>query len=206
MPLLYRCWFDSRPPAIIPSSLRLPTTPPLRLLPSSTSSPSHPPPNNRRKLLSQLFLCLARTETHTPLELTQCTAGVNLSPHRFLVWCTNVSVRMCEEWSILKVRECLSVLRRISLRPHRAVIVTYWPLNALCFPFVAPQTPGRRREQVSGCCSAVAGRTGGSYKGFFFWGRGGEIFMRHLFRTNSSSMSSSRCIKTRALCMKMGQK
>lgn len=48
-----------------------------------------------------------------------------------------------------------------------------WPLNALCFPFVAPQTPGRRRVQVSGCCSAVPGRTGGSYKGLFFLGEGG---------------------------------
>lgn len=44
-----------------------------------------------------------------------------------------------------------------------------WPLNALCFP-----TPGRRRVQVSGCCSAVPGHTGGSYKGFFFGWGGGE--------------------------------
>lgn len=30
MLLLYRCWFDSEPPTLIPSSLLLPTTPPLR--------------------------------------------------------------------------------------------------------------------------------------------------------------------------------
>lgn len=167
--MLVRQQTASHNPLLSSSSDNASSTPPLRLLPSSTSSPSHPPLNNRRKLLNQLFRCLAWTDTHMLLELTRCTAGVNLSFHRFLVWCMNVSVQMCEEWSILKVRECLSVLRCICLRPRGAVIVTYWPLNALCFPFVAPQTPGRRRVQVSGCCSAVPGCTGGSYKGFFFF-------------------------------------
>lgn len=48
---LYRCWFDSEPPTLIPSSLLLPTTPPQRLLSSSLYSclclhrhPSTPPP------------------------------------------------------------------------------------------------------------------------------------------------------------------
>lgn len=81
-----------------------------------------------------------------------------------------------------------------------------WPLNALCFPFVAPPTPGRRRVQVSGCCSAVPGRTGGSYKGFFFGWGGGEMFIIHLFSMNSSSMGSSRCIETCAHRMKMRRK
>lgn len=39
---LYRCWFDSEPPTLIPSSLLLPTTPRQRLLSSSLYSP----PNN----------------------------------------------------------------------------------------------------------------------------------------------------------------
>lgn len=172
--MLVRQQTASHNPLLSSSSDNASSTPPLRLLPSSTSSPSHPPLNNRRKLLNQLFRCLAWTDTHMLLELTRCTAGVNLSFHRFLVWCMNVSVQMCEEWSILKVRECLSVLRCICLRPRGAVIVTYWPLNALCFPFVALQTPGRRRVQVSGCCSAVPWCTGGSYKGFFFFFFGGE--------------------------------
>lgn len=166
--MLVRQQTASHNPLLSSSSDNASSTPPLRLLSSSTSSPSRPPPNNLRKLLNQLFRCLTCTEAHMLLELTQCTAGVNLSPHRFLVWCANVSARMCEEWSILKVRECLSVLWCICLRPRSAVIVTYWPLNASCFPFVTPQTPGRRRVQVSGCCSAVPGCTGGSYKGFFF--------------------------------------
>lgn len=46
MLLLYRCWFDSEPPTLIPSSLLLPTTPPLRprLL---LLHIEHPPPTRR---------------------------------------------------------------------------------------------------------------------------------------------------------------
>lgn len=43
MLLLYRCWFDSEPPALIPSSLLLPTTPRLRLL-YAFSPPLHTGP------------------------------------------------------------------------------------------------------------------------------------------------------------------
>lgn len=38
---LYRCWFDSEPPTLIPSSLLLPTTPRQRLFSSSLRCPPH---------------------------------------------------------------------------------------------------------------------------------------------------------------------
>lgn len=54
---LYRCWFDSEPPTLIPSSLLLPTTPRQRLLYAS-SPPLYivtPPPSNRLlKIFTQL--------------------------------------------------------------------------------------------------------------------------------------------------------
>lgn len=138
--MLVRQQTASHNPLLSSSSDNASSTPPRRLLSSSPSSPSRPPPNNPRKLLNQLFPSpRINRNTHMLLELTRCTAGVNLSPHRFLVWCADVCARMCEEWSILKVRECLSVLRCIRPRPRGADIVTYWPLNASCFPFVAPQ-------------------------------------------------------------------
>lgn len=54
MPLLYRCWFDSRPPAIIPSSLLLPTTPRRRLL-YAFSPPLHPALRTRPQTIAANF-------------------------------------------------------------------------------------------------------------------------------------------------------
>lgn len=57
MLLLYRCWFDSEPPTLIPSSLLLPTTPRQRLLyaffPPLHIAP-HPTHNHSLKIFTEL--------------------------------------------------------------------------------------------------------------------------------------------------------
>lgn len=96
--MLVRQQTASHNPLLSSSSDNASSTPPLRLLSSSTSTPSRPPPNNLRKLLNQLFRRLTWTDTHMLLELTQYAAGVNLSPHRFLVWCADVCA---DVWGVI---------------------------------------------------------------------------------------------------------
>lgn len=57
MLLLYRCWFDSEPPTLIPSSLLLPTTPPLRprLLLLHIEHPPATPPLTQPSTLMHLY-------------------------------------------------------------------------------------------------------------------------------------------------------
>lgn len=158
------------------------STPPLRLL--SSSLYSLPPANRLLKIFTELsgfnFSTLSscfsamHTRSHTnskntnTTRITWFTASVNLSVHWFLwhVMCVCVCVCECvrsdQYWK--PESAFLVCLWCVCLEP-RSTAMTYWLLNASTLQFTAPQTLGRGRVLVSGCCSPVPGRTGGSFKG-----------------------------------------
>lgn len=90
---LYRCWFDSEPPTVIPSSLLAPTTPRQRLLSSSLHSALTTTTSSPNLVWIQLFnsfllfVSHEYTRAHTDSKntnttrITWFTASVNLSAH-----------------------------------------------------------------------------------------------------------------------------
>lgn len=176
---LYRCWFDSEPPTLIPSSLLAPTTPRQRLLSSSlhsalTTTTSSP---NFLDSTFQLFPPVCQSWIYSSSHgLKKHKHYQNYLVHSQCKFVCSLISLTCNVCLCVRVCECARTDQYWKPKvPFWFVCEVFaWSLGAQLWPtgfwthqllsLVILRLWAGGRALVSGCCSLVPGHTGGSFK------------------------------------------